>query len=313
MFIWIKRFIQRIFTDEISKLRLDLAVSEQLQKSNAKMIDDLQKEVEKLKSSQDTTIGIQNKHDERITENKEVQKDVYEGLVAKFDGFNDKLKALRYSTDENERGVRDLKAATKANRDLFNSQNTITAELQLQVKENKQDILVLDKYDDNAKESISSLYNKIAELKAELHKLRDGKVNENTQAVKELKKELDSFKKNTLLSIARLANITEYLEQEVYSTIPRVNPRRLILHASEISTTETREKTAAKFAIAELAKYMFFPVKKTKFNKAVYDKLKQHTESASRRKSRALVEELISDGWLTETQEVNIKWINVRG
>lgn len=120
-------------------------------------------------------------------------------------------------------------------------------------------------------------------------------------------------KKNTLLGIARLDDITEYLEQEVYSTIPRVNPRRLILQASEISTTETREKTAAKFAIDELAKYMFFPVKKTKFNKAVYDKLKQHTESASRRKSRALVEELISDGWLTETQEVNIKWINVRG
>lgn len=192
MFNWIKKLFSRVFTD---KLRLDLAVSEQLQKSNAKMIDDLQKEIKSLQVSLNATIGIQNKHDERITENKEVQKDVYEGLVAKFDGFNDKLKALRYSTDENERGVRDLKAATKANRDLFNSQNTITAELQLQVKENKQDILVLDKYDDNAKESISSLYNKIAELKAELHKLRDGKVNENTQAVKELKKELDSFKK----------------------------------------------------------------------------------------------------------------------
>ena len=250
MFNWIKDFFNWWFglltNKEVEDIRLSILVNKRLQKANASWIDDLQKEIKSLQVSLNATIGIQNKHDERIAEN-------------------------------------------------------------------KKDILFLDKCDDNAKESISSLYNKIAELKAELHKLRDGKVNESTQAVKELKKELDSFKKNTLLSIARLDDITEYLEQEVYSTIPRVNPRRLILQASEISTTETREKTAAKFAIAELAKYMFFPVKKTKFNKAVYDKLKQHTESASRRKSRALVEELISDGWLTETQEVNIKWINVRG
>ncbi len=242
MFNWIKDFFKR----------LSILVNKRLQKANASWIDDLQKEIKSLQVSLNATIGIQNKHDERIAEN-------------------------------------------------------------------KKDILFLDKCDDNAKDRLSSLFSKLAKIeettvtKEELEGDLTKRANNTSNRLYQIEKKIDDFKENTRQNIAWLDDITEYLEQEVYSTIPRVNPRRLILQTSEISTTETREKTAAKFAIAELAKYMFFPVKKTKFNKAVYDKLKQHTESASRRKSRALVEELISDGWLTETQEVNIKWINVRG
>lgn len=263
MFNWIKRFIQRIFTDEISKLRLDLAVSEQLQKSNAKMIDDLQKEVEKLKSSQDTTIGIQNKHDERIAENKEVQKDAYEGLVAKFDGFNDKLKALCYST--------------------------------------------------NAKESISSLYNKIAELKAELHKLRDGKVNENTQAVKELRKDIKHLTKAYYEAYKESTRRFYWLEDEVCSTDKKPNPEKLTLQLREKADNRfmLNAKEQIQLEIIRLLADQKLPMPKTELNRMVFQAVKG--KFITKASVRLFIDELIEEGWLTETQEANIKWINVRG
>ena len=235
MFNWIKKLFSRVFTD---KLRLDLAVSEQLQKANAMMIDDLQ---------------------EKITD------------------------------------------------------------LQRQITENKKDILFLDKCDDNAKDRLSSLFSKLARIeettvtKEELEGDLTKRANNTSNRLYQIEKKIDDFKEDTRQNIAWLDNITGWLEQEAYSMMPRINPRRLTIQASEDLTPGNEEKTLAKFVIAKLAEIKLFPIKKTEFNKSVYEMLKQRIESASRRKSRALVEELIKDGWLAETQDNNIKWINVRG
>lgn len=199
-----------------------------------------------------------------------------------------------------------LKTQIKANENIIAKHNEEINTLEHEVKTTKGIVYP-------EKEARLSADSKIESLKQDLAKLRDGKVNENTQVVKELRKDIKHLTKAYYEAYKESTRRFYWLEDEVYSTDKKPNPEKLTLQLREKADNRfmLNAKEQIQLEIIRLLADQKLPMQKTELNRMVFQAVKG--KFITKASVRLFIDELIEEGWLTETQEANIKWINVRG